>query len=167
MSFWSIPHRTRDGNYFQITFMSGAGGNTIFIAPNGVSTFVLTDHGMDSYSPNCPAVAESIRPFPENGIRLGLMLAGKGVWLIPENQQKIQLINYFLLSWLILTIGLLGYILLDIVPSTSAHMYSKLTVSKLTWFIAALLFGPLTLVTYLYFHKRSRRTSAREINRTN
>lgn len=68
MSFWSLPHRSDQGGYFQIPFMSGAGGNTIFLAPNGVSTFVLTDHGTDAYSLNSPSVAESIRPFPGAGL---------------------------------------------------------------------------------------------------
>lgn len=68
MSFWSLPHRATNGDYFQVPFMSGAGGNTVFLAPNGVTTFVFTDHGSDSYSLNSPAVAETIRPFPDTGL---------------------------------------------------------------------------------------------------
>ncbi len=67
-SFWSIAHRTEAGTYCQVPFMSGAGGITIFIAPNGVSTFVFTDAGQDAYSLNSPAVAEAIRPYPTNGL---------------------------------------------------------------------------------------------------
>jgi hypothetical protein len=48
--------------------MSGAGGITIFLAPNGVSTFVFTDSGQDAYGLNSPGVAESIRPYPEPGL---------------------------------------------------------------------------------------------------
>ena len=68
MSFWSLPHRAIDGGYFQVPFMSGAGGNTVFLAPNGVTTFVFTDHGTDTYSLNSPAVAETIRDFPDTGL---------------------------------------------------------------------------------------------------
>ena len=67
-SFWSIAHQTETGTYFQVPFMSGAGGITIFLAPNGVSTFVLTDAGQDAYSLNSPAVAEAIRPYPSDGL---------------------------------------------------------------------------------------------------
>ena len=67
-SFWSIAHRAESGSYFQVPFMSGAGGNTIFLAPNGVSTFVFTDSGQDAYSLNSPAVAEALRPYPEPGL---------------------------------------------------------------------------------------------------
>ena len=68
MSFWSLPHRAATGDYFQVPFMSGAGGNTVFLAPNGVTTFVFTDHGSDGYSLNSPTVAEAIRPFPGTGL---------------------------------------------------------------------------------------------------
>jgi len=67
-SFWSIAHRTEAGTYFQVPFMSGAGGITIFLAPNGVSTFVFTDSGQDAYSLNSPGVAEAIKPYPEPGL---------------------------------------------------------------------------------------------------
>jgi hypothetical protein len=68
MSFWSLAHRATNGGYFQVPFMSGAGGNTVFLAPNGVTTFVFTDHGADTYSFNSPAIAETIRPFPDTGL---------------------------------------------------------------------------------------------------
>jgi hypothetical protein len=76
-SFWSIAHRTESGTYFQVPFMSGAGGITIFLAPNGVSTFVFTDSGNDTYSLNSPGVAEAIAPYPEPGLAgVSLMAAG-------------------------------------------------------------------------------------------
>jgi hypothetical protein len=78
-SFWSLPHRTAEGAYFQVPFMSGAGGNTIFLAPNGVSTFVFTDSGRDTYSLNSPAVAEAIRPYPAEGLD-GVSLIPNGFW---------------------------------------------------------------------------------------
>ena len=68
MSFWSLPYRAGSGEYFQVPFMSGAGGNTVFLAPNGVTTFVFTDHGSDSYSLNSPKVTEAIGPFPDTGL---------------------------------------------------------------------------------------------------
>jgi hypothetical protein len=78
-SFWSIAHRAQSGSYFQVPFMSGAGGNTIFLAPNGVSTFVFTDSGQDAYSLNSPAVAEALRPYPEPGLpSVSLMSDGLG-----------------------------------------------------------------------------------------
>ncbi len=67
-SFWSIAHQTDTGTYFQVPFMSGAGGITIFLAPNGVTTFVFTDANQDTYSLNSPAVAEAIRPYPTSGL---------------------------------------------------------------------------------------------------
>lgn len=67
-SFWSTAHRAETGTYYQVPFMSGAGGITIFLAPNGVSTFVFTDSGHDTYSLNSPAVAEAIRPYPGDGL---------------------------------------------------------------------------------------------------
>jgi hypothetical protein len=78
-SFWSLPYRTEEGAYFQVPFMSGAGGNTIFLAPNGVSTFVFTDSGRDTYSLNSPAVAEAIRPYPAEGLD-GISLIANGFW---------------------------------------------------------------------------------------
>lgn len=68
MSFWALPYRHRAGRYVQVPFMSGAGGSTVFLAPNGVTTFVFTDHGVDTYSLNSPAVAEAIRPYPDTGL---------------------------------------------------------------------------------------------------
>jgi len=62
-SFWSLAHKAENGQYFQVPFMSGAGGITVFLAPNGVTTFVFTDAGQDSYSLNSPRVAEAIRSF--------------------------------------------------------------------------------------------------------
>lgn len=78
-SFWNLPYRTREGALFQVPFMSGAGGNTIFLAPNGVSTFVFTDAGRDTYSLNSPAVAEAIRPYPSEGLD-SVSLIASGLW---------------------------------------------------------------------------------------
>ena len=79
-SFWSIAHRTEAGTYFQVPFMSGAGGTTIFLAPNGVSTFVFTDSGADTYSLKSPGVAEAIAPYPEPGLpSVSLMSDGFGI----------------------------------------------------------------------------------------
>ena len=79
-SFWSIAHRAEAGTYFQVPFMSGAGGLAIFLAPNGVSTFVFTDADQDTYSLNSPAVAEAIRPYPETGLP-NVVLMPKGLGL--------------------------------------------------------------------------------------
>lgn len=78
-SFWSIAHRSESGAFFQVPFMSGAGGITIFLAPNGVSTFVFTDSGKDTYSLNSPAVTEAIAPYPQPGLpNVSLMPNGLG-----------------------------------------------------------------------------------------
>jgi CubicO group peptidase (beta-lactamase class C family) len=162
MSFWSIAHRTRDGRYFQVPFMSGAGGNTIFIAPNGVSTFVFTDFGKDSYSLNSPFVAESIRPYPGEGIRHGLLVANKGIVLIPESRRQTQVNHYLLLSWFVLTVGSIGFLLLDMARSTPTPRRSRLV-----WVLVTTLFGPFGLVAYLVFYKRSQHASIHEAKRMN
>jgi hypothetical protein len=77
-SFWSLPYRSEQGGYFQVPFMSGAGGNTVFLAPNGVTTFVFTDHGQDTYSLNSPAVAEVIRPYPESDLTSVVLIPRTG-----------------------------------------------------------------------------------------
>jgi CubicO group peptidase (beta-lactamase class C family) len=105
MSFWSIPHQTQDGRYFQVPFMSGAGGNTVFITPNGVTTFVFTDFGVDAYSLNSPAVAEAIRPYSGEATDLGWLVVQRGVWLIPETRQQVQLVNYLLLALAVIVVG--------------------------------------------------------------
>jgi len=85
MSFWSLPYRATTGDYFQVPFMSGAGGNTVFLAPNGVTTFVFTDHGSDSYSLNSPTVAETIRPFPDTGLdNVDLIDHSDPAWPLPR-----------------------------------------------------------------------------------
>src|SRR5262245_60425617 len=43
LSFWSIPYRTGAGCFFQIPYMSGYGGNTVMLLPNGVSAFRFAD----------------------------------------------------------------------------------------------------------------------------
>ncbi len=71
LSFWGIAHRTDDGRYFQVPFMSGWGGNTIFLAQNGISSIVFTDYGNDSYSIDNPEFIEDLRPFPEDAVDVG------------------------------------------------------------------------------------------------
>lgn len=162
MSFWSVAHKSRDGRFFQVPFMSGAGGNTIFIAPNGVSTFVFTDFGQDSYSLNSPFVAESIQPYPEEGIRPDLLLTGKGVVLIPENQRQAQVINYLLLTWLVLTAGSLGILLVDMARRTPTPRQTRLL-----WILATLFLGPVGFMAYLFFYRRSQHTSIHDSRGTN
>jgi len=161
MSFWSITHQTRDGRYFQVPFMSGAGGNTVFIAPNGVSTFVFTDFGRDSYSLNCPLVAESIRPYPGEGLQLGLLPANKGVVLIPEDQREAQVIHYLLLAWVVLTVGSIVVLLVILARSTPTPRRSSWV-----WLLVTALFGPFGLVAYWVFYRRSQRASIQEVKRT-
>lgn len=100
-SFWSLAHKTAQGAYFQVPFMSGAGGNTVFLAPNGVSTFVFTDYGQDTYSLNSPAVTEAIRPYPSNGL--------EAVTLIPRSTLESVLpatIGFLALGGLVLVVVL-------------------------------------------------------------
>lgn len=149
LSFWSIPHKTRSGNYFQIPFMSGAGGNTIFIAPNDVSTFVFTDYGMDSYSLNCPSVAEAIRAFPGQGVHLGLLLVKRGIWLIPESLSTNLKINYLFLLWIVLTI-----ISMVIVFLHSIKRKSIIHRSRRFWLLLTAVTGPFGLILYFLLYKR-------------
>ena len=130
--------------------MSGSGGNTIFLAPNGVTTFVFTDYGQDTYSLNCPSLAESIQPYPGEGIRIGLLVL-KGVWLIPENLQKIRIANYLLLSWIALCAASWIYLLVHIARSEQSTLRSKWV-----WLIITLILGPLSLIAYWIFDRRSR-----------
>jgi len=106
-SFWSLGHQTDTGTYFQVPFMSGAGGITIFLAPNGVSTFVFTDAGQDAYSLNSPAVAEAIRPYPTNGLG--------SVSLKPKSLGPV----------VILLVGTVGLIILVIAGYLAWHTYRK------------------------------------------
>ena len=76
-SFWSLAHRAENGQYFQVPFMSGAGGITVFLAPNRVTTFVFTDAGQDSYSLNIPRIAEELRPYPGEGLDGVSLIADK------------------------------------------------------------------------------------------
>lgn len=140
LSFWSLPYRTRDGRYFQVPFMSGAGGNTIFLAPNGVSTFVFTDHGQDSYSLNSPAVAATIRPFPGDGL--------PNVDLIPGKSLNVPLIQIIVLTWAAVTVLSFG-----IVFWHSSRKRRLARQSRLAWAIGTLLLGPAGLVVYLISHR--------------
>ena len=43
MSFWTMPYQTASGDYIQIPYMSGFGGNRVILAPNGVVAFQFGD----------------------------------------------------------------------------------------------------------------------------
>ena len=63
LSFWSVPHRTRNGCSFQIPYMAGWGGNLVVLLPNGITAFRLTDgHNWDMEA--MVLAGEAIRPFP-------------------------------------------------------------------------------------------------------
>ena len=62
LSFWSIPYRTGAGCFFQIPYMSGYGGNTVMLLPNGVSAFRFAD-AMSYDNESMVLAAEAIRPF--------------------------------------------------------------------------------------------------------
>ena len=153
MSFWSIPHKTKNGRFFQIPFMSGAGGNTIFIAQNGVSTFVFTDFGQDTYSLNSPSVTEAIQPYPDQGIHLHWLLIKRGVWLIPEISNKIQKINYLALLWIALTGISTGIVILDISRRKTNGLQSRLL-----WLLVTILFGVFGLLAYNFLYRRRQHT---------
>jgi CubicO group peptidase (beta-lactamase class C family) len=110
MSFWSIAHLTGDGRCFQVPFMSGAGGNTIMLLPNGVSTLVFTDANNDGYSLNIPSLGEALRSYPDRGVCTGWMIAGKGVWLIPEVRKKVRTANILLFSWLVAALASAAFV---------------------------------------------------------
>ncbi|MGD8815473.1 MAG: serine hydrolase [Anaerolineales bacterium] len=156
MSFWSLPHRTVDGRLFQVPFMSGAGGNTIFLAPNGVTTFVFTDYGQDSYSLNCMSIAENIRPYDGDGIDPSFLFSGKVV-LIPEDRQPTLVVRYMLIAWMVLTAASLGLLILD-----SARDRSMSVRRRWIWIIATLLLGPLGMLGYLLIYRRRRQGSNRK-----
>jgi Beta-lactamase len=63
LSFWSVPHRTRNGCSYQIPSMAGFLGNLVVLLPNGISAFRFADG--DDYDVN-PMVraGEALRPFP-------------------------------------------------------------------------------------------------------
>jgi CubicO group peptidase (beta-lactamase class C family) len=62
-SFWSLPYRTGNGCFFDIPYMSGAGGNLIVLLPNGLSAFRLADGDDYTVDPMVRA-GEAIRLFP-------------------------------------------------------------------------------------------------------
>jgi CubicO group peptidase (beta-lactamase class C family) len=62
LAFWSMPYRTASGDFYQIPYMSGYGGNHVALMPNGITAFRFTDshiYGIDSMV----RVADRIRPF--------------------------------------------------------------------------------------------------------
>jgi hypothetical protein len=62
LSFWSIPYRTDSGCFFQIPYMSGYGGNTVALLPNGISAFRFAD-AMSYDRESLVLAAETLRPF--------------------------------------------------------------------------------------------------------
>ena len=79
MSFWGHPYRTQDGHYFQVPYMQGHGGNSVVLAPNGVSSFRFTDADNYDVEPLI-RVAEAIRPFSDGG--------DDPVWLMPNEIER-------------------------------------------------------------------------------
>jgi hypothetical protein len=75
MSFWGHPYRAQNGRYFQVPYMQGHGGNSVVLAPNGVSSFRFTDAHNYGVEPLVRA-AEAIRPFSDGG--------EEPVWLVPN-----------------------------------------------------------------------------------
>jgi hypothetical protein len=62
LSFWSVPHRTRNGCSYQIPYMAGFLGNLVVLLPNGISAFRFADG--DDYDVNPMVLAgEALRPF--------------------------------------------------------------------------------------------------------
>jgi CubicO group peptidase (beta-lactamase class C family) len=102
LSFRGFPYRTTDGRFFQVPWMAGAGGNTVVVAPNGISGFVLTDANI--YVPDSLVqVLETIRPFPGEGIRVDrLLLLPEKIRLLPETRRFAVIIDRGLLIGLIL-----------------------------------------------------------------
>jgi hypothetical protein len=76
-SFWSVPYRTATGCVFQIPYMSGRGGNTVVLLPNGISAFRFVDGNRYDVD-TMVLVGEALRPFP--------CPAGSGEALPPERQ---------------------------------------------------------------------------------
>lgn len=73
MSFWSEPIKTEAGRYFQIPFMSGAGGNRVVLAPNGVSSFIFTGAGEKNFLSFVQATA-TIKSIPYEGMTKPIIL---------------------------------------------------------------------------------------------
>jgi hypothetical protein len=132
------------------------GGNTLFLAPNGLSTFVFTDYGPDSYSLAIPQFTEDLRPYPEGGLSPlpEYALVMKGVWLIPEHYRRAPLINGLLLAWIGLVTGSVILLL--------AHFFRSEPASRGSlpgWLLLTLLTGPLGL---WFYWRRVRRRSGYE-----
>ena len=63
MSFWADAYRTKQKLYLQIPYMQGAGGNTVLLAPNGISAFRFTDAMEFDVAPLI-RVVEAVRELP-------------------------------------------------------------------------------------------------------
>jgi hypothetical protein len=62
LSFWSAPYRTATGQFFQVPYMSGFGGNHVALMPNGMTAFRFSDayiYGVDTMV----KAADTITPF--------------------------------------------------------------------------------------------------------
>jgi hypothetical protein len=62
-SFWSLPYRSAEGDFHQVPFMTGYGGNQVVVMPNGVTAFRLADVFIYDVEPMV-RVGEALRPFP-------------------------------------------------------------------------------------------------------
>lgn len=79
MSFWGHAYRTQDGHYFQVPYMQGHGGNSVVLAPNGVSSFRFTDADNYDVEPLI-RVAEAIRPLSDGEV--------DPVWLMTNETER-------------------------------------------------------------------------------
>jgi hypothetical protein len=149
LSFHSVAYRTRDGRYFQVPFMSGLGGNTVVVAPNGISGFVFTDaYIAEPYI--MTQVIEAIRPFPGEGVEVGqFMLMPKGIHALPETRQLLLVFDRVLLVWVILTAAALAFLIYDQVRGTPATW-----AMRLVWLVAVVFLGPLGLLAYVLSHQQ-------------
>ena len=62
LSFWSVPYRTATGCFFQVPYMSGLGGNSVVLLPNGVSVFRFSD-GLNYDLETMILAGETLRAF--------------------------------------------------------------------------------------------------------
>ena len=64
MSFWTMPYRTANGDYIQVPYMSGFGGNRVILTPNGVVAFQFSDAQVYGFE-GIVSVAEGLVQFPD------------------------------------------------------------------------------------------------------
>jgi len=152
LSFHSVAYRTEDGHYFQVPFMAGLGGNTVVLAPNGISGFVLTDaYVAEPYL--MTQVIEGLRPFPGDGIDLDrLILVPQSIRVLPKARQTYLILDRTLLAWFILTAAALVLFLYDQVRGTPTAWPMRLI-----WLVVVLFTGPLGLLAYWLAHRQPAR----------